>query len=68
MSGVETSPHDRGAGEFSCNSRVTVRLTPRLNARIDDLVDAGAYPNRSEAIRALLDAGLEDKHPGLEVP
>lgn len=38
---------------------VPVRLNQELLAAIDALVESGAYASRSEAIRALLEAGLE---------
>ena len=45
---AETGPHDRGAAAME---RVTVRVTERRLDELEALVDAGEYPNRSEAIR-----------------
>jgi len=38
---------------------VSVRLDPELLEEVDALVRAGVYASRSEAIRALVEAGLE---------
>ena len=38
---------------------VPVRLDPKLLDAVDSLVRAGFYASRSEAIRALVEAGLE---------
>jgi len=38
---------------------VPVRLDPELLEEVDALVRAGVYASRSEAIRALVEAGLE---------
>lgn len=40
--------------------RVTVRLPPGLKRRYDELVDAGVYPNLSEAVRDGLRVGRDE--------
>lgn len=46
----ETGDHDRETTATGCE-RVTVRDTDGQLEEIDALVDAGQFPNRSEAIR-----------------
>jgi Arc/MetJ-type ribon-helix-helix transcriptional regulator len=43
-------------------SRVTVRLSREQLDRIDALVDAGVFPNRSAVLRTALEAWLADYH------
>jgi Arc/MetJ-type ribon-helix-helix transcriptional regulator len=42
--------------------RVTVRLSREQLDRIDALVDAGVFPNRSAVLRTALEAWLADYH------
>ncbi|WP_290818796.1 ribbon-helix-helix domain-containing protein [Halovivax sp.] len=42
--------------------RVTVRTTDEQLAALESLVEAGVYPNRSEAVRAGIEAVIE-AHP-----
>lgn len=47
---AETGDHDRETTATGCE-RVTVRDTDGQLEAIDALVDAGQFPNRSEAVR-----------------
>lgn len=64
MSQTETSPHDRGATEWACMPRVTVRLPSQLLDDVEHLVDTGVYPNRSVAIRELLRDSIDSYQDG----
>lgn len=44
--------------------RITFRIPPRLLERIDRKIEQGAYPNRSEAIREILDRYLDENAAG----
>lgn len=46
--------------------RATIRVPEQQLDRVETLVEAGNYPNRSEAIRAAIRQLLEDEYPETE--
>jgi len=54
---MSTGAHDRQTTADDMD-RVTTRYPKPLLARVEALVDADVYPNRSEALRDLIAAGL----------
>ncbi len=63
---MPATTHNRDRGRTTDTERVTVRLPDDLEADYEDLVDAGVYPNLSEALRAGLRAGHDEIDSGGE--
>ena len=60
MATTQTTDRDRERTGQSM-SRVTVRMPDQQVEEIDELIDAGTFPNRSEAIRAAIRDLLADR-------
>lgn len=63
MSQAETTPQDRETTAVNLE-RVTFRIPKAQLERLDALVDRGAFPNRSEAIRAAVGQLVAEENAG----
>lgn len=52
MSTAQSETHDQDRGTTGSMERVTLRIPDQQLKGVEERVDAGEFPNRSEAIRA----------------